>query len=76
MTLNGLHEKNFEACLRVKEFIKKDDFGEVDLRTKIQDRRPTRIPLTIRSDDMVPKKYECLTDTASDIKVPREKKPS
>ena len=71
--LKWITQKEFEAYLRVKEFIEKDNFGEVDLRKKIRDRKPTRIPLIIRSDDMVPKKYECLTDAASDIKVAREK---
>ena len=72
MTLNGLREKNSKFTLRVKEFIEKNDYEEADLTKKIRDRRPTRIPLIIRSDDMEPKKYECLTDAANDIKVPRE----
>ena len=38
----------------------------------VRDRKTTRIPLIIRSDDMDPKKYERLTDTANDIKVLRE----
>ena len=38
----------------------------------VRDRKPTRIPLIIRSDDMEPKKYERLMDAANDIKVPRE----
>ena len=42
------------------------------MRKKIRDRRPTRIPLIIGSDNMEPKKYERLTDAANDINVPRE----
>ena len=42
------------------------------MRKKIRDRRPTRVPLMIRSDDMEPKEYERLKDAANDIKVPRE----
>ena len=64
--------KEFEAYLRVKKFIEKNNYEEADLRKKIRDTRPARIPLIIRSDDMEPKKYERLTDAASDIKVPRE----
>ena len=70
--LKWITRKEFEAYLRVKEFNGKNDYKEADLRKKIRDRRPTRIPLIIRSDDMKPKKYERLTDAANDIKVPRE----
>ena len=61
-----------KAYLRVKEFIEKSDHEEADLRKKIRDRRPTRIPLIIRSDNMELKKYERLTDTTNNIGVPRE----
>ena len=47
--------KEFKAYLRLKEFIKKKNYGEVDLRKKIRDRRPTRIPLIMRSEDMEPR---------------------
>ena len=70
--LKWITRKEFEAYLRVKEFIEKNDYEEADLRKKIRERRPTHIPLIICSDDMEPKKYERLTDTANDIKVPRE----
>ena len=39
--------KEFEAYLRVKEFMGKNGYDEADLRKKIHDRRPTRIPLII-----------------------------
>ena len=52
--------------------MEKNNYGEADLKKKIRDRRPTRISLIIRSDDMEPRKYESLTDTANNIKVPRE----
>ena len=65
--------KEFEAYLRVKEFIEKNNYEEADLRKKSRDRMLlTRIPLIIRSDDMEPRKYELLKDEANDIKVPRE----
>ena len=70
--LKWITRKEFEAYLRVKEFIEKNNYEETDLRKKIRDWRPTPIPLIIRSDDMEPKKYERLTDAANDIKVPRE----
>ena len=70
--LKWITRKDFEAYLRVKEFIEKKNYEEADLRKKIRDRRPTRIPLIIHSNDMEPKKYERLTDAANDIKVPRE----
>ena len=71
--LKWIMRKEFEAYLRVKEFIeKKNNDEEADLRKKIRERRPACIPLIIRSDDMEPRKYECLKDAASDIKVPRE----
>ena len=66
------YEKEFEAYLRVKEFIEKNNYDEADLRKKIRDRRPARIPLITGSDDMEPRKYERLKDAASDIKVSRE----
>ena len=72
LDLKWITRKEFEVYLRVKEFIEKNNYDETDLRKKIRDRRPTRIPLIIRSDDMEPKKYERLTDVANDIKVPRE----
>ena len=52
--------------------MEKNNYDESDLRKKIRDRRPTRIPLTIRSDDMEPRKYKRLKNVANDIKVPRE----
>ena len=64
--------KEFEAYLRVKEFIEKNNYEEADLRKKIRDRRPACIPLIIRSDDMEPKKYGSLKDAANDIEVSRE----
>ena len=64
--------KEFEAYLRVKEFIEKNNYEEADLREKIRDSRPAHIPLIIHSDDMEPRKYERLTDVANGIKVPRE----
>ena len=70
--LKWITRKEFEAYLRVKEFIEKNNYEEADLRKKIRAWRPTRILLIIRSDDMEPKKYERLTDAANDIKVPRE----
>ena len=72
-TLKWIARKEFEAYLRVKEFMGKSDNDEADLRKKIRDRMLlTRIPLIIRSDDMEPKEYERLTDAANNIKVPRE----
>ena len=65
--------KEFKVYLRVKEFMEKNNYDEADLRKKIRDRRPTRIPLIIRSDDMQLKKYKWLTDVASGIKVPEIK---
>ena len=56
--LEWITRKEFEAYLRVKEFIEKNDYKEAHLRKKIRDRRPTLIPLIICSDDMEPKKYE------------------
>ena len=72
--LKWITQKEFETYLRVKEFILKiNNYEEADLRKKIRDRMLlTRIPLIIHSDDMEPRKYEGLTDTANDIKVPRE----
>ena len=70
--LKWITRKEFEAYLRVKEFMRKDDYDEADLRTKIRGRRPSRSPQIILSDDMEPREYECLTDAANDIKVPRE----
>ena len=38
----------------------------------VQDKKPIRTPLIIRSDDMEPKRYECLSDAANDIKVSKQ----
>ena len=70
--INWITWKEFKAYLRVKEFIEKNNYEEANLRKKIRDRRPTRIPLIVCSNDMELKEYECLTDMANDIKVPRE----
>ena len=70
--IKWIMRKEFEAYLRVKEFMEKNSYDEADLRKKIWDRRPARIPLIICSDDMELKEYEHLKDTANDIKVPRE----
>ena len=52
--------------------MEKNNHEETDLTKKIRDKRPARIPLTIHSDDMELRKYECLKDPANDIKVPWE----
>ena len=70
--LKWITRKEFEAYLRVKEFMEKNDYDEANLRKKIRDRRPACIPLTIRSNDMEPRNYEHLKHAANDIKVPRE----
>ena len=54
--LKWITRKEFEAYLRVKEFMKKNNYDETDLRNKIQDKRPARIPLIICSDYMEPRK--------------------
>ena len=51
--------------------MEENNYDECDLRKKIRDRRPARIPLIIRSDDMEPRKYERLKD-ANDIKYSKE----
>ena len=48
------------------------NYDEADLRKKILDRRPTHIPLIIRSDDMEPRKYERLKDATNDMEVSKE----
>ena len=65
-------QKEFYVYLRVKEFMRKNDYDETDLMKKIQDRRPALIPLIIRSDDMEPRKYEHLSAAANDIKASQE----
>ena len=70
--LKWIARKEFETYLRVKEFLEKSNYEEFDLREKIRDRRPARIPLIIRSDDMEQRKYESIKDAANDIKVQRE----
>ena len=67
--LKWITRKEFESYLRVKEFMGKNDYDEADLRKKIRDMRPARIPLIIRSDDMELRKYESLKDAANDIEV-------
>ena len=54
------------------EFMEKNNYNKADLRKKIRDRRPARIPLIIRSDDMEPRKYKRLKDAANDIEVSKE----
>ena len=50
--------KEFDVYVRVKEFMEKNNYEEVDLKKKIRDRMLlTRIPLIIRSDDMELKVY-------------------
>ena len=70
--LKCITKKEFESYLRVKEFMEKNDYDESDLRKKIRDRRPVRIPLIICSNDMEPREYESLKDVANDIKVSKE----
>ena len=55
--------------LRIKDFNERNSYEEADLRKMIRDRKPTRIPLMIQSDDMDPKRYERLSDSVNDIKV-------
>ena len=58
--------KDLETHLRIKEFIERNGNEEADL---IQ---ATHTPLIIHSDDMEPKRYECLSDAANDIKVSKQ----
>ena len=55
--------REFETYLKVKEFIDRNSYEEADLRKIVS------TPLMIHSDDMEPKRYECLSDAAKDIKV-------
>ena len=64
--------KEFETYLRIKEFIERNGYEEADLRKMVPDRRPTRIPLIICSDDMEPMRYERLSDAANDIEVSKQ----
>ena len=70
--LREISRKEFEMYLRIKEFVERNGYEEADLRKTVPDRKPTRIPLIIRSDDMEPKRYERLSDAASDIKVSKQ----
>ena len=70
--LREILRKEFETYLRIKEFIERNSYEEADLRKMVRDRKPTRIPLIIHSDDMEPKRYEHLSDAANDIKVSKQ----
>ena len=70
--LKEISRKEFETYLRIKEFIERNGYEEADLRKMVRDRKPIRIPLIIHSDDMELKRYECLLDTANDIKVSKQ----
>ena len=70
--LKWIIRKEFEAYLRVKEFMEKNNYDEVDLRNKIRGRRLTCIPLIILSNDVEPREYENLKDAANDIEVSKE----
>ena len=70
--LKWITRKEFETYLRVKEFMEKNNYDEANLRKKIRDRRPARIPLIICSNDMEPREYEHLKDVANDIEVSKE----
>ena len=67
--MGEISRKKFETYLRIKEFIERNGYEEADLRKMVRDRKPTRILLIIHPDDMEPKRYECLSDAANDIKV-------
>ena len=60
--------KEFETYLRIKEFIERNFCEKADSRNMVQG----RTPLIIHSDDMEPKRYECLSDAANHIKVSRK----
>ena len=70
--LREISWKEFETYLRIKEFIERNGYEEADLRKMVRDRKPTRIPLIIHSNDMESKRYECLSDAANDIKVSKQ----
>ena len=67
--LREISRKEFETHLRIKEFIERNSYEEADLWKMVPDRKPTRTPLIIHSDDMELKRYKCLSDAANDIKV-------
>ena len=69
VNLREISRKEFETYLKIKEFIERNGYEEADLRKMVRDRKSTRTPLTIHSDDMESKRYERLSDTANDIKV-------
>ena len=70
--LKWITRKEFKVYLRAKEFTEKNNHDQSDLRKKIRDRRPARIPLIICSDNMELREYECLKDAANNIKVSKE----
>ena len=70
--LREISWKEFEMFLRIQEFIEKNGYEEPDLRKMVRDRKPTRTPLIIHSDDMEPKRYKHLSDAANDVKVSKQ----
>ena len=67
-----ISQKEFEMYLRIKKIIEGNSYKKADLRKMVRDRKPTRIPLIIHSDDMELKRYERLSDAANDIKVSKQ----
>ena len=66
MSDSPISQKEFETYLRIEEFIDRNSYEEADLRKMVRNREPT---LIIHSNDMEPKRYKCLSDTANDMKV-------
>ena len=50
--MGQISQKEFETYLRIKEFVERNGYEEVDFRKMVRDRKPTRILLIIHSDDM------------------------
>ena len=63
-----ISQEEFETYLTIKKFIERNGFEEVDLRNMVQ----AGPPLIIHSDDIEPKRYECLSDAADDIKISKQ----
>ena len=45
-----ISRREFDAYLRVKEFIERNGYEEANLRKMARDNKPTRIPLIIHSE--------------------------
>ena len=70
--MKEITRKEQEAYLRVKEFMKRNDYDESDVIDRFKNKRPSEIKLRVQAEGNDWVKYESIKDASKEIRISRE----